>query len=156
MPRPRTRRWCTSSAIWILRLLAALAIPVVGFFILTASFDYLRDKNANRGLVVLLAIGIGVVGVFALYWAMNWLVDLLSERFREGVRPWVFVGPALVILSVFLLYPVINTIVLSLKDRAGKSLRRTGQLRLRLQRREHVAVDPQHRGVGRSSSPSSP
>ena len=52
---------------------------------------------------------------------MNKVVDLLSERFREGVRPWVFVGPALVILSVFLLYPVINTILLSLKDRAGRN-----------------------------------
>jgi alpha-glucoside transport system permease protein len=32
------------------------------------------------------------------------------------VRPYVFVGPALVILTVFLVYPVINTIILSLKD----------------------------------------
>ena len=32
------------------------------------------------------------------------------------MRPWVFVGPALVILSIFLLYPAINTIWLSFLD----------------------------------------
>ena len=107
--------------IWILRFLAIIAIPIAGAFVLSISFDYLRDRNANRGLVVLIAIGIGVVGVFALYWAMNRVVDLLPERFREGVRPWVFVGPALVILSVFLLYPVINTILISLQDKSGRA-----------------------------------
>ena len=47
---------------------------------------------------------------------MNRLVDLLPERSREGVRPYVFVGPALVILAVFLVYPVFNTILISFKD----------------------------------------
>jgi alpha-glucoside transport system permease protein len=50
---------------------------------------------------------------------MNRAVDLLPDRYREGVRPYVFVGPAIVILSVFLVYPVINTILISLKDAQG-------------------------------------
>ena len=58
----------------------------------------------------------GVAGVFFVYWAMNRVVNLLPERFREGVRPYVFVGPALVILGVFLIYPVINTLIISFKD----------------------------------------
>jgi alpha-glucoside transport system permease protein len=107
--------------VWALRVLAAIAIPVAGFFVLTSTFTFLRDEDANRFLVVGVAILVGVVGVFALYWAMNRVVDLLPDRFREGVRPWVFVGPALVILSVFLLYPVINTILISLKDARGQS-----------------------------------
>ena len=47
---------------------------------------------------------------------MNRVVDWLPERLSEGVRPYVFIGPALVILAVFLVYPVINTILLSFKD----------------------------------------
>ncbi len=100
----------------LLRLVGALAIPVVAFFGLWATFDYLRNEDANRGLVVLVAIGVGVGGVFFLFWAMDRVVDLLPERYAEGVRPYVFVGPALVILSVFLVYPVINTILISFKD----------------------------------------
>ena len=62
----------------------------------------------------------GVGGVFFLYWAMNRAVDWLPARYREGVRPYVFVGPCLVILAVFLIYPVINTILLSLRDAQGE------------------------------------
>src|SRR6185503_20192719 len=62
------------------------------------------------------AILVGVGGIFALYWGMNELVNRLPASFREGVRPYVFVGPALVILAVFLVYPVINTILTAFKD----------------------------------------
>jgi alpha-glucoside transport system permease protein len=51
---------------------------------------------------------------------MNRAVNWLPERFREGVRPYVFVGPTLVLLTVFLIYPVINTIVISFKDAGSK------------------------------------
>ena len=105
---------------FILRLLTALAIPIVAFGLLWATFDFLRDADANRFLVVGVAIVVGVGGVFFLYWAMNRVVDFLPERYREGVRPYVFVGPALVILGVFLVYPVINTLLISLKDAQGE------------------------------------
>jgi alpha-glucoside transport system permease protein len=85
------------------------------------TFDFLRDENANRLLVVGVAIVVGVGGVFFLYWAANRVVDLFPARYREGVRPYVFVGPALVILGVFLVYPVINTLLISLKDSQGDS-----------------------------------
>ena len=71
-------------------------------------------------MVVAVAIAVGVGGVFFVFWAMNQLVDWLPERFREGVRPYVFIGPAVVILSVFLIYPVVNTIIISLKDAHGQ------------------------------------
>jgi alpha-glucoside transport system permease protein len=66
--------------------------------------------------VVGVALLLGVVGVFFLFWAMNRLADLLPARVREGVRPYIFVGPALVLLGVFLVYPVFNTILISFKD----------------------------------------
>ncbi len=107
-------------------------------------FDFLRDDDANRFLVVGVAIVVGVGGVFFLYWGMNRVVDLLPARFREGVRPYVFVGPALVILAVFLVYPVFNTILVSFKDAQRRGLRRPRQLPVRLHRREHAPVDPEH------------
>lgn len=104
----------------VLRILGALVIPVVAFFLLWVTFDYLRDEDANRLFVVGVAIVVGVIGIFFLFWAMNRVIELLPERYRESVRPYVFVGPALVILAVFLVYPVINTFLLSLKDSLGQ------------------------------------
>jgi alpha-glucoside transport system permease protein len=111
-PPPRgTALWLT-----LMRAVGALAIPIVGFFGLWATFDFLRNREANRSVVVVVAVVVGVVGIFFLFWAMNRVVNYLPARFREGVRPYVFVGPCLVILAVFLVYPVINTIIISLKD----------------------------------------
>jgi alpha-glucoside transport system permease protein len=89
---------------------------LVAIVLFPLSFAYLRDPNANRAAVVGLAVVIGAGGVFLVFWLMNRLVDLLSERFRETIRPYVFVGPALVLLSVFLVYPVFNTIFISLRS----------------------------------------
>jgi alpha-glucoside transport system permease protein len=107
--------------LFLLRLVVTLAIPVAGFFALWATFNYTRNVDANRGMVVLVAVVVGVGGIFALFWAMDRAVELLPARFREGVRPYVFVGPALVILSVFLVYPVINTVLISFKDAQSQS-----------------------------------
>ena len=109
----------TLAGLSLLRLVGAFAVPLLGFAALWGTFEFLRDADANRFLVIGVAIIVGVGGVFALFWGMNLLTDQLPERLREGVRPYVFVGPALVILSVFLLYPVINTLILSLKDATG-------------------------------------
>jgi alpha-glucoside transport system permease protein len=105
----------------ILRVIGALAIPVIAFGVLAVAFDFLRDADANRFLVVGVAIVVGVGGVFLLYWGMNLLIGFLPDRFQEGVRPYIFVGPALVILAVFLIYPVINTVLVSFKDRFGEA-----------------------------------
>jgi alpha-glucoside transport system permease protein len=110
-------------AVWVfvLRLVGSLVVPILAFFLLWATFDFLRDADANRSLVVGVAIVVGVGGVFFLYWGMNRAVEWLPARYREGVRPYIFVGPALVILSVFLIYPVINTIFISFKDAQSES-----------------------------------
>jgi alpha-glucoside transport system permease protein len=109
------------AGVFILRLLSALVVPIVAFALLWVTFDYLRDENANRFIVVGVALVVGVGGVFFLYWGANRVIEFLPERVREGVRPYVFVGPCLVILAVFLVYPVINTILISFKDASSES-----------------------------------
>jgi len=94
--------------------------PVVTFVAVGSSLDLLRDEDASRLVVVTVALVIGVVGVFALYWSMNRLVDALPRRWRETARPYVFIAPAIVVLGIFLIYPVVNTILLSLRDARGE------------------------------------
>ena len=110
--RPRER----GIGMVLLQALVSVAVLVGVVFLVWLSFDFLRDADANRFVVIAVALLVGVGGVFALFWGMNRVVDWLPERLSEGVRPYVFIGPALVILAVFLVYPVINTILLSFKD----------------------------------------
>ena len=115
--RPSTGR---SSAL-ALRVLAVVAGAVVASFVVRATFDFLRDSDANRLLVVAVAIAVGVGGVFFLFWGMDRAVSWLPEHWREGVRPYVYIGPAMVVLTVFMIYPVFTTVLLSLKDSNGQS-----------------------------------
>ncbi len=102
-----------------LKVAAAIAAPVAAFLAFSWSFGFLRDSNANRMLIALVAIAVGVVGVFSVFWMMDRAVNWLPARWREGVRPYVFIGPALVILAVFLIYPLLNTTLLSFRDARG-------------------------------------
>jgi alpha-glucoside transport system permease protein len=97
----------------IVALIIGVAAAVILF---PLTFNYLHDPNANRLGVVLVAIVVGVGGVFLLFWVLNRAVDFLPERFRETFRPYVFIGPAIVLLLVFLVYPVFNTIFISLRS----------------------------------------
>jgi len=102
-----------------LRLLGAVAVLIGLPLLVRWAFDFTQDRDANRFAIVGVAIALGVLGVFALFWVMDQIVDRLPHGWRETVRPYVFVGPALVLLSVFLIYPVVNTVLLSFKDRRG-------------------------------------
>src|SRR5260370_42086436 len=74
-------------------------------------------------LPVLLVVIIGVPAVLAAYIVLGeFLVRRLPDGARPSVRPWIWVGPALVFVGLFLVYPVFGTIYRSLYDRHGAGL----------------------------------
>jgi alpha-glucoside transport system permease protein len=103
----------------LLGVIAAITLPIILLGVFYAGFLVLRDSDLSRLAIVAIALVIGVGGVFALYWVMNFSIDHLPERFRARVRPWAFVGPALVFLALYLVYPAINTVILSFQDRTS-------------------------------------
>ena len=95
-----------------LRIIVSFAVPVIAFLALRWSFIFMRDADANKFLVAIVALIVGVGAVWAIYLITDNLVSLLPASVREGVRPFVFVGPALVILGVYLVYPAVRTVYL--------------------------------------------
>jgi alpha-glucoside transport system permease protein len=80
------------------------------------------------------AAGTIVAGVFACvawFWGSNWLLDAAypargpqagANILRANmIRPWLFIGPAVAFLAVYLVYPVINSAWRSLHDAAGRN-----------------------------------
>jgi len=104
----------------LLRAGVSLVVPVLAALGLWWAGVVLLDDDSNRAVVVIAALIIGVLGVFGLYYGMDWLINRLPERFRGKVRPFAFVGPAVVVLTVFLLYPTFNTIYLSFMGPEGE------------------------------------
>lgn len=101
------------------RVLLAVSIPLIAFYVLYLGFLFLRDSGAPRGLVVLVAIVWGVGGVALLYWVFNNLVEKLSDEWTARLQPFVFVGPAMAILAWYLAIPTVRTFWISLFSRNG-------------------------------------
>jgi alpha-glucoside transport system permease protein len=97
----------------------ANALDFVG---LDASASSIRDNGLTPGtsktIIAVLALVLGVGGVWALFVSANRVVDLLG-RFAERIRPLVFIGPAVALLGFALVYPAISTIVTSLREDGG-------------------------------------
>ena len=85
---------------------------------LGAQADAIQERGlqplAGTAVTLVWALVLGSLGIWVLYWALNTLVDLLGPRWAERVRPYVYVGPALIMLGFFLVYPLVATIYFSI------------------------------------------
>ncbi|MGD8626939.1 MAG: sugar ABC transporter permease [Anaerolineae bacterium] len=104
---------------WLGRILLAVIIPLIAFAVIYAGFIWLRDSDAPKWLTVIVAIVWGVGGVALLYWVFNGIVERLPDAWTERLQPFVFVGPAMVILIWYLALPSLRTFYLSLFGRDG-------------------------------------
>ena len=77
------------------------------------------DQLFSKILLALVALGVGVGGIWLLFIGVGWLVSQLRPQLRDRILPWVFVGPALVLLTVFLVYPAVGTVFRSFFDAKG-------------------------------------
>lgn len=97
----------------ILLATAALAGIVVLF---GGSFLFMTNPDYPRLLVAIVALLVGVGGVWAFFLAMDLLVSQLPIRVRDTLRPYVFVLPALTVLGIYIIYPTIYTMYVSFFD----------------------------------------
>ncbi len=104
----------------VLSVLAALVIPVI-VVVFYFSFGYLKDEDANKAIQVVVAIVVGTLGVWGLYWATDKLINRLPRATANAVRPFLFVGPAMALLGFYLVYPAVNTLILSFQDRRSEN-----------------------------------
>jgi alpha-glucoside transport system permease protein len=73
-------------------------------------------KLLNALLTVLYGIGAALI----LYWALNKLAELLPGKLEARLKPYFYILPAYFAISVYLLYPAIQTIINSFQDRASE------------------------------------
>jgi alpha-glucoside transport system permease protein len=87
------------------RFFIALLGLAVLFYLLWLGFDFLKTTTAPQIVIALFAVVWGVGGVALLFTLANVLVESLSNKWRDRIQPYVFVGPAVFFLGVFLFVP---------------------------------------------------
>ncbi len=89
------------------------------FFFDTSDAEGAGLFMANRVITVLLAICWGVGGVAALFVLFNNFVESFPRLIMQALQPYVFVGPAVLILFYYLALPTIRTLWFSFFDNSG-------------------------------------
>jgi alpha-glucoside transport system permease protein len=107
-----------TAAVIVLSLLATLAVPVLTYVLLNGTFEAMSG-NFPTWVVAVVAILIGVVGVFAMFTLVDVGIKRLPDKIGRAVQPYAWAGPAIVVLAIYLVYPAVNTVQLSFYDATG-------------------------------------
>jgi alpha-glucoside transport system permease protein len=89
---------------------AALVVTLVVYYFV---FLFLRDGKSSPWVTFLVSLLWGIGGVWVLFVLASSIVDMLSERWRTRIMPWVFAAPALLLVFYYLLIPTFRTLYLS-------------------------------------------
>jgi alpha-glucoside transport system permease protein len=77
------------------------------------------DQLIAKLILAVIALAVGVGGIWLLFLGVGGLVGMLRPVWRDRILPWVFVGPALILLATYLLYPGVATFARSFFDAKG-------------------------------------
>ena len=101
------------------QLFISVLIPALTFLVLWQGYLFLQRAAAPQIVQVLVAIVWGVGGVALLFTVTNWLVVKLPTKIARNLQPFVFVGPAVVIMGWFLAVPVVRSLIASFRNYLG-------------------------------------
>jgi alpha-glucoside transport system permease protein len=86
----------------------------------SAGAELLRNRQGDQFIAKLLlgaiALFVGVGGIWLLFTGASTLVERLRPKLRDRILPWVFVTPALLLLTIYLVYPAVATVIRSFQD----------------------------------------
>jgi len=74
------------------------------------AFGYYPEKFGSKFVIAILAIVGGVGGAALLFYFLNMFVEGLPRRLSEGVIPYAFILPGLLLVGLMLIYPTFQTI----------------------------------------------
>ncbi len=69
-------------------------------------------------LTALLAVTAGIAITALVYWVMNKIIHLFPEKIKSKIEPFIFIGPVLFLIGVFVVIPTIQSIRLSFMEEA--------------------------------------
>ncbi len=82
--------WFTTT---IGQITVALLVPSITVFIMIKGFIFLRDGDAPKYIIALVAIIWGVGGVALIYFITNWLIEKLPPKWISKLQPSVTSQP---------------------------------------------------------------
>ena len=67
-------------------------------------------------LSAVLSVLAGISGALVLYWLLNKLAEIMPHKWEERIKPFFYILPAYLAITVYLIYPALQTVVASFQD----------------------------------------
>lgn len=80
----------------------------------------LGDQFIAKLILAAIALLVGVGGIWLLFTGLSAAAERLRPKLRDRVLPWIFIGPAILMLTIYLVYPAIGTVIRSFFDNKGE------------------------------------
>jgi len=77
------------------------------------------DQFIAKLVLAVIALLVGVGGIWLLFTGASTIVERFPPKLRDRVIPWVFIAPAVVLLTIYLVYPAVSTVISSFFDTKG-------------------------------------
>ena len=74
-----------------------------------------------KALTALLTVVAGIGAALLLYWVLNWISERLPDNWEHRIKPYLFILPAFLGITVYILYPAILTVINSFKDNFSRN-----------------------------------
>lgn len=97
-------------------LLISILVPILNIAVHGCIFLFFRDSNLPPVVNAVLAVIWGALGIYSIYYSFNWVVEQYSDQWKRRILPFVFVGPAVLLLGWLLVIPTLRTLYLSFFD----------------------------------------
>jgi len=73
----------------------------------------------SKGIIAVVGLALGIGGIWLIYLGAHAVLELLGPRWLARLTPWLFIGPALFLVGVFLVFPAVSTIITSFTEGEG-------------------------------------
>jgi alpha-glucoside transport system permease protein len=102
---------------YIKQIVKLLVVPVAAFAVLYYGFQFLQAAYVPQGLLTIVAVAWGVGGIWLVLIILNWMIQHLPPEPRKRVVPFLFVGPAILVLGYYIFLPTVRSLWMSFFDR---------------------------------------
>ena len=72
-----------------------------------------------KTLTAILTVLAGISAALVLYWLLNKLAELLPSKWEERLKPVFYILPAYTAITLYLIYPTVQTVIYSFKTKVG-------------------------------------
>src|SRR5690606_18939348 len=88
-------------------------VPALNICVHWLIFLFFRESTLHPIANAVLAVIWGALGIYSIYYSLNWVVEQYPDQWKRRILPFVFVGPAVLLLGWLLVLPAVRTLYLS-------------------------------------------